>query len=133
MGKAYSVDLRVRVLAAIDGGLSKMQAHTTFQVRRSTIDDWLRVREQTGSVQATPRQPGARRGLAHQHGVAAFAQRHQHSTLEQMRLAWEQQTPQRVSTMRVSKGVRQQGYTRKKRATSLKSDEQMNGTSSPNR
>ena len=133
MRKAYSVDLRVRVLAAIDGGLSKMQAHKTFQVSRSTIDDWLRVREKTGSVQATPRQPGARRGLAHQQGFAAFAQRYQHSTLEQMRLAWEQQTQQRVSTMSFSRALRQQGYTRKKRAPSIKSDEQMNGKSSSNR
>ncbi len=133
MGKAYSVDLRVRVLAAIDGGLSKMQAHKTFRVSRSTIDDWLRLREKTGSVQDTPRQPCAGRGLAHQQGFAAFAQRHQHSTLEQMRLAWEQHTQQRVSTMSFSRALRQQGDTRKKRATALKSDEQMNGTRSPNR
>ncbi len=133
MGKAYSVDLRVRVLAAIDGGLSKMQAHKTFQVSRSTIDDWLRLRQKTGRVQDTPRQPGARRGLAHQQGWAAFAKRHQHSTLEQMRLAWQQQTQQRVSTMSFSRALRQQGYTRNKRATAIKSDEQMNGTRSPNR
>jgi transposase len=133
MGKASSVDLRGRVLAAIDGGLSTMQAHKTFQVRRSTIDDWLRGRETTGSVHGTPRQPGAGRGLAHHHGCAAFAQRHQHSTLEQMRLAWEQQPQQRVRTMSVSSALRHQGDTRKKRAPALKSDEQMNGTSSPNR
>lgn len=54
MGKAYSVDLRVRVLAAIDGGLSKMQAHKTFQVRRSTIDDWLRLLRRLGACKIRP-------------------------------------------------------------------------------
>ena len=106
MGKAYSVDLRVRVLAAIDGGLSKMQAHKTFRVSRSTIDDWLRLREKTGSVQDTPRQPCAGRGLAHQQGFAAFAQCHQHSTLEQMRQAWQawqQETQQSLSIMSLSR------------------------------
>ena len=82
MGKAYSVDLRLRVLAAIDAGLSKMQAHKTFQISRSTIDDWLKLRAQTGSVQdPQPRHSG--RGLAAQQDFAVFAQRHQHSTLEQ--------------------------------------------------
>ncbi len=116
MGKAYSVDLRLRVLAAIDGGLSKMQAHKIFQISRSTIDDWLKLRAQTGSVQVPePRRSG--RGLGAQEDFAAFAQRHQHSTLEQMRQAWQQETQQRVSIMSFSRALRQHNYTRKKRVT----------------
>jgi transposase len=118
MGKAYSVDLRLRVLAAIDAGLSKMQAHKTFQISRSTIDDWIKLRAQTGSVQV-PEQRCSRRGLGAHEGFAAFAQRHQHSTLEQMRQAWQQETQQSVSIMSFSRGLRQQGSTRKKRATSI--------------
>ena len=38
MGKSYSVDLRLRVVGAIDNGMSKMAAHQLFQVSRSTID-----------------------------------------------------------------------------------------------
>ena len=38
MGKSYSVDLRLRVLGAVDSGMSKMAAHKLFQVSRSTID-----------------------------------------------------------------------------------------------
>jgi hypothetical protein len=44
MGKAYSQDLRVRVLAALDGGMSKMAAHRTFRISWSTIDDWVALR-----------------------------------------------------------------------------------------
>lgn len=117
MGKAYSVDLRLRVLAALDAGLSKMQAHQTFQISRSTIDDWLKLRQQTGSVKA-PEPRRSARGLAAQEGFSAFAQRHQHSTLEQMRQAWQQETQHNVSTMSFSRALRQRGYTRKKRATS---------------
>lgn len=115
MGKAYSVDLRWRVLAALDAGLSKMQAHKTFQISRSTIDDWLKLRAQTGSVQVPQRR--RRRGLGAHEGFAAFAQRHQHSTLEQMRQAWQQETQQSLSTMSFSRALRQRGYTPKKRAT----------------
>ncbi len=114
MGKAYSVDLRLRVLAALDAGLSKMQAHRTFQISRSTIDDWLKLRAQTRSVQV-PEQRRRRRGLGAHEGFAAFAQRQQHSTLEQMRQAWQQETQQSVSIMSFSRALRQHGYTRKKR------------------
>jgi transposase len=117
MGKAYSVDLRMRVLAAIDGGLSKMQAHQIFQISRSTIDDWLKLRAQTGSVQA-PEQRRRGRGLGAQEDFAAFAERHPHSTLQQMRQAWQQETQQSLSTMSFSRALRQRGYTRKKRAIS---------------
>ena len=53
-GVSYSLDLRLRVVDAIDGGMSKMKAHQTFQVSRSTIDDWLKLRSETGSVSAKP-------------------------------------------------------------------------------
>jgi hypothetical protein len=49
MGKSCSVDLRLRVLSAVDDGMSKMAAHQMFQVSRSTIDDWLKLRAETGA------------------------------------------------------------------------------------
>ena len=121
MGKAYSVDLRLRVLAAIDGGLSKMQAHQTFHISRSTIDDWLKLRQQTGSVKV-PQRRSDKRGLGAHESFAAFVERHQHSTLEQMRQAWQQETQQSLSIMSFSRALRQHGYTHKKRATSTAND-----------
>ena len=38
--KAYSEDLRSRVLAALDGGISQTQAAQTFQVSVSSIRRW---------------------------------------------------------------------------------------------
>ena len=123
MGKAYSVDLRLRVLAALDGGLSKMQAHQIFHISRSTMDDWLKLRQQTGSVKAPEaEQRRGSRGLGAHEGFAAFAQRHQHSTLEQMQQVWQQETQQSLSIMSFSRALRQHGYTRKKRATSTEND-----------
>ena len=54
MGRSYSEDLRLKVLAAVDCGLSKMQAHRVFRVSRSTIDDWLNLRAEQGPVQTKP-------------------------------------------------------------------------------
>jgi len=132
MGKSYSVDLRLRVVGAIDGGLSKMQAHQTFNISRSTIDDWLALREQTGGVQVIPSRAG-RKGLHQHEAFESFMVRHPHSTLEQMRVAWHQETQQMVSLMSFSRALRASGYTRKKRVISTAKDESKKGNSSRNK
>lgn len=115
MAYGYSVDLRERVLQALAGGMSKMMAHRTFRVSRSTIDHWLALREETGSV--APRAP--RHLRARQLEGAAFeefAKRHSHATLPEMAQTWQQETGVLLSTMSFSKALRRLGWTRKKRA-----------------
>jgi putative transposase len=51
MGKPYSVDLRERVVAAVEsGGLSCHQAAARFGVGISTAINWVRRVRETGSV-----------------------------------------------------------------------------------
>jgi len=50
MGKPYSLDLRTRVVAAIEGGMSRNQAAKRFGVAISTAIGWMRRVEETGSV-----------------------------------------------------------------------------------
>lgn|SRR4028119_18268 len=120
MGKAYSEDLRLRVLEAIDDGMSKMTAHRTFRVSRSTIDDWQKLRAQTGTVapqaRKEPEQPRALAGAI----FGEFAQRHQGQTLEQMALAWEQEQGRKLSVMSFSRALGCLGWTRKKRVGATK-------------
>ena len=64
MFTGYSIDLRERVLQAVEEGMSKMAAHRTFHISRSTIDHWFALREQTGTLaprpmRATPDAPHA--------------------------------------------------------------------------
>ena len=132
MGKFYSVDFRLCVLKSLDAGLSKMQAHKTYQVSRSTIDDWLALREETGHVHKQPKRVG-RKGLYEHEAFEAFIVRHQHSTLEQMHEAWQSEQQQTVSLMCLSRALRSAGYTRKKRATSTAKDEKKNANASPHR
>ena len=132
MGKSYSVDLRLLVLAAIDGGMNKMQAHKTYKVSRSTIDDWLALRAHTGTVAVLPPRVN-RRGLHRHEAFGAFIARHQHSTLEQMCVAWQKETQQSVSLMSFSRALRASGYTRKKRVIFTARDERSKGNSSHNK
>jgi putative transposase len=50
MGRAYSLDLRERVVGAVERGLSCHQAAAQFGVGVSTAINWVRRRRETGSV-----------------------------------------------------------------------------------
>ena len=50
MGKPYSLDLRKRVVAAIEGGMSRNQAAKRFGVAISTAIGWMKRVDETGSV-----------------------------------------------------------------------------------
>ncbi len=59
--KQYSVDLRERLLGAIDAGLSQAEASRLFGVGTRTITRWQQQRRDTGSVVPKSRR-GERRG-----------------------------------------------------------------------
>src|SRR6266511_2935632 len=53
--KAYSVDLRQRVLAALDRGMPRSEVLTTFQVSLASLKRWHAARRDTGDF--TPQHP----------------------------------------------------------------------------
>jgi transposase len=118
MGAPYSQELRLRVLAAIDEGMSKTKAHQVFKVSRSTIDDWLKLREKTGKVEAKAEyHRGPAPSLGDSQELRAFIERHSHSTLGQLAQAWLQERGKKISIVTFSKTLKKRGYTRKKRVT----------------
>ena len=50
MGKPYSMDLRERVVAAIEGGESTHQAAARFAIGIATAGAWARLKRATGDV-----------------------------------------------------------------------------------
>lgn len=48
--RAYSVDLREKLLAAVDAGMSREQASSVFGVSVPSIERYVRLRRQTGSL-----------------------------------------------------------------------------------
>jgi len=117
MGRAYSEDLRLQVLKSLDGGMSKMAAHRWFGISRSTLDDWLVLRERTGRVRAAVKR-GPASSLNDAQALHAFVQAHPDRTLAEMAAAWHQAGGPRLSVVTFSKTLRRLGYTRKKRAFS---------------
>ncbi len=118
MGKTYSEDLRLKALAAIDGGQKKMAVHRVFGIARSTLDDWLGLRAHQGHVAPAPRQGRARQGVFDAQVFEAFAVRHKDATLKAMQKAWEGEHGQHLSEKTFSNWLRKLGWTRKKRAFS---------------
>lgn len=55
MGKTLSEDLRVRVIAAVNGGMSRNAAARRFDIAVSTAVRWLREWIETGSTTARPK------------------------------------------------------------------------------
>jgi transposase len=54
MAKPYSKDLRERVVAAVEGGLSRRRAAALFNLGISTVVHWVRRFRETGNVAAKP-------------------------------------------------------------------------------
>ena len=120
MPKVYSIDLRERVLGSLDEGLSKSAAHRVFHVSRSTIDEWLYLREQTGSVSPRPMRCGGTSSLQGE-VFEAFVCAHAHATLGEMAQAWQQQTGASLTAMSFSRALNRLGWTRKKRVGATRS------------
>src|SRR2546430_16385869 len=56
--RAYSVDLRERVVGAVEQGVPQAVAARTFSVGRATVERWVRRRRERGSLAPSP-VPGA--------------------------------------------------------------------------
>ena len=114
MPKVYSVDLREAVLRSLDEGQSKSGVHRLFHVSRSTIDHWLALREQTGSVSPRAMRCGDTSSLQGE-AFEEFVQRQAHATLGEMSRAWQQQTGVSLTAMSFSRALNRLGWSRKKR------------------
>jgi transposase len=114
--KAYSTDLRERILAAVDGGLSKRAAAGLFGVSRATIKRYARQRRETGGLTPKPR-PGQppRIGPAQHDALRAQLAAAPDATLAQHCATWERAQGVRVSPATMHRAIARLGWTRKKR------------------
>ena len=50
----YSIDLRTRVLSYVFSGGSRLSASKIFKISERTVRNWIRLHEDTGSLQPRP-------------------------------------------------------------------------------
>lgn len=113
--KAYSQDLRERVLRAVESGMPRAQIVKTLAVSEATIKRYLKQRREMGHVQpkGIPGRP-AHKGAALQAGLLAQLQAHRDARLEDHCQQWEAEHGMQVSTATMSRAIRRLGWTRKK-------------------
>ena len=114
--KAYSVDLRERVLAALDRGMPRSQVVTTFQVSLASLKRWLVARRDTGDFAPQPPIGGSEPTITpDQHlqlraQVAAFPD----ATLAEHATRWNAAHATTLSQWTIGRAIRLLGLTRKK-------------------
>jgi transposase len=114
--KAYSQDLRRRVLGAIDQGKNQAEVAETFTISTATIKRYLKAWRESGHVlpKPIPGRPNIK-GAALQAGLLEQLEATPDATREQHCQMWEARTGTRVSPASISRARMVLGWTRKKR------------------
>jgi transposase len=113
--KAYSEDLRSRIVAAVDGGMPRSEAARVFGVGRATVKRYLALRRETGALASRPSRgpfPITMSALA-----AALPPRLEaapDATLAEHCAWYEATAGVRVADTTMSRVIRRLGWTRKK-------------------
>ena len=116
---AYSKDLRLRVLAAVDRGVPRTEIVRTFGVSLATIGRYVRRRRETGEVAPRP-SPGRRPSICNsaEERRALWEQLEvnpEEATLEEHCELWERKRGVRVSVPTMCRAIRRLGWTYKQR------------------
>ena len=113
--RAYSVDLRARIVRAVENGMSKAEAARRYEVGLSTVKRYVRRRAAGGTLR-----PGVSTGRPRAlDGAAAAALRaqvmaHPDATLAEQRRRWTAAGGAAVSAATLGRALLRAGWTRKK-------------------
>lgn len=117
MAKAYSYDLRQKVINAIElDGMKKSEAAQVFGLSRNTINLWLKRQEETGDYQAQMTRPHRTSSkITNWDKFAEFVKQHGDKTQKQMAQLWEEP----ISPRTMSRALQKLGLSRKKRRMAI--------------
>ena len=116
MGKPYSMDLRERVIAALDGGMSTRQAAKRYLIGIATAGAWGRLKRSTGEVR--PARQGKPKGSvldAHADFIFGLIAEAPDITLEEIAERLSDERAVRVVSTAVWKFLDRHDMTHKKR------------------
>lgn len=113
--KAYSLDLRTKILEAVDAGMSKSEAARVFGVGLATVKRYAALRRDHGRL-APKTAPGRSPLISPEQTELLWTQlvAHPAAYLDEQCALWEVQTGVRLSTSAMRRTIRRLGFTRKK-------------------
>lgn len=115
--KAYSQDLRERVLQRVDEGKTQAQTASLLKVSEATVKRYVRQRREKGHVKPKPipgRPPKKRAPLEAK--LQTQLERQPDATLQEHCDMWEAATEVKVSIMTMSRAIEHLKWTRKKKS-----------------
>lgn len=114
--KAYSTDLRERVILAAKQGIPQAEMAKVFAISLSTIKRYLKQWRETATLEAKPipGRPSKKLGPL-QLDLGQMLAAAPDATLEQHCQSWEQMHGIKVSISTMSRAIKRLGWTRKKR------------------
>ena len=107
----YSLDLRERVVAAVENGMKKTQACKLFNIGRQTLYNWLELKKEQGRL---THKDGCQKG--HSHAIKDldafrnYVDQHLDFTQEEMAQHYS------VCKKTIGRAIKKIGYTRKKKS-----------------
>jgi transposase len=112
--KAYSIDVRERVVRAVDQGRPRAEIVQLFGVSLATLKRYRKQRRDKGHVRpkAIPGRTPKKRAKV-EAGLEAQLRAHDDATLEQHCEFWEQAHGEPVSRWTMSRAIKRLGWTRK--------------------
>jgi transposase len=121
--RAYSQDLRQRILHAVDQGKPRAEIIKTFNISLATIKRYLKRRRETGEVKVKtiPGRP-SKKGAALQAGLRSQLEAYPDATLAEHCQLWETSQSVQVSSATISRAIQRLDWTRKKKT--LRASEQ---------
>jgi transposase len=124
MAKAYSYDLRQKVIQAIElDGLKKSEASELFNISRNTINLWFQLKEETGDLKEKPRQGGFKTGkITDWENFREFVSQNGDKTQAEMAQLWEGE----ISARTISRALQKIGFTRKKKLMATRKEMKSN-------
>jgi transposase len=114
--KPYSVDLRERVLAAVDRGMARSEVVTTFDVSLASLKRWLASRRNTGDIMPRPPAGGPEATFtpALDEELRAQVAALPDATLPEHAEYWNAAHQTQISHWTIGRAIRRLGLSRKK-------------------
>ncbi len=124
MPDALSTDLRQRVVEAWEAKEGSQEAIAErFQVSPSSVERWIRLKRETGSVQPRPR-PGSQHSrklfAEHRQALEDWLSERPDLTLPELAQRLKDQFGVSIDPSQISRTLGQMGWTRKKTAPSIR-------------
>lgn len=108
-----SNDLRMRVIEAYERIGNKRHVCQTFNIARTTLDDWIKLKAETGSLEQQPWQRGPKPLIKDLNAFKVFVEQASFKTITQLVPLYEQYFGEPIEYERLRRAMHKIGWKRK--------------------